>query len=149
MVIRALRGSRNRLFATLAAAGLASLAVSPTASADTTRTLNLAFSCATGLPYGLQVNTGSGWYYPDGSSYAVGTTKYFTVFIPASASTLAFQPGFCDNQPINGGDPLWTGYTYSITPGTSTINATGYCNDYTYSYYGSTYLFYSCSLSYS
>src|SRR5207253_9908845 len=53
LVIRALRGRRQPFFAALAALGLASLAVAPAASADTTRTLNLAISCATGLPYGL------------------------------------------------------------------------------------------------
>jgi hypothetical protein len=146
MVKMGLRGWR-RVFATLAAVALASLAVPPAASADTMRTLKLAYSCATGLPYGLEVSTGAGWYYPDGSSYAVGTTKYFTVYIPASASTFAFQPSYCDNQPMSRSYPIWQGATYSITPGTSTINADGYCNDYTYDYSGYTYLFYYCSLS--
>jgi len=148
MVIRALRGRKQALLAITAAVGLASLTVSPAASADTTRTLNLAISCATGLPYGLEVNTGSGWYYPDGSSYAVGTTKYFTVYIPAGASTLAYQPGFCDGQPTWGEGPFWEGYTYNITPGTSTINATGYINDYGYTYNGTTYILFYCSMSF-
>lgn len=147
MVNRALRGRRPAFIAVLAAVGLASLAVSPAASADTMRTMNLAFSCATGLPYGLEVNTGSGWYYPDGSSYASGTTKYFTIYIPASASMFEFQPSYCDGQPTNYGSPMWAGYTDSITPGTSTINATGYCNDYGYGYSGSNYLFYFCSVN--
>lgn len=147
MVERGPRGRKRAFFAMLATVGLASLAVSPAASADTMRTVNLAFSCATGLPYGLEVNTGSSWYYPNGSSYAVGTTKYFTVYIPASASTFAFQPSYCDNQPTGGGYPLWEGYTYNITPGTSTINATGYVNDYNYDYSGYAYLLYYCSLS--
>lgn len=77
MVKMSLRGGRRAFFAILASVGLASLAVAPAASADTLRTLNLAYSCATGLPYGLEVNTGSGWYYPNGSSHASGTTKYF------------------------------------------------------------------------
>jgi hypothetical protein len=140
---------RGRAFgATLAAVGLAALAMPSAASADTMRTLNLAFSCATGLPYGLEVNTGSGWYYPNGSSYASGTTKYFTVYIPASASMLEYQPTYCDNQPTGGGYPMWEGYSYGISPGSSTINATGGCQDYNYSVgYGVTYLFYYCSIS--
>lgn len=153
MVKRVLRGRTLALCAALATVGLTSLAVAPTASADTMRTLNLSFSCETGLPYGLQVDTGSGWYSPNGSSYAVGTVKYFTVYIPASASSLEYQPLYCDNQP-SGQGPLNSGYPYTITPGTSTINATGYCEDYNYSIggYGDGYLIYNCSirsLSYS
>lgn len=149
MVKMSLRGGRRAFFAILASVGLASLAVAPAASADTLRTLNLAYSCATGLPYGLEVNTGSGWYYPNGSSHASGTTKYFTVYISASASTLAYQPSYCDGQPNIQGYPLWEGYTYNITPGTSTINASGYVNDYEYDYYGYAYLLYYCSMSFS
>jgi hypothetical protein len=148
MLTRGLRRRGAALCAAIGAVGLTSLAVAPAASADTMRTLNLAFSCSTGLPYGLEVNTGSGWYYPSGSSYAVGDVKYFTVSIPASAGSLAYQPSFCDNQPTGGGYPLWEGYTYGLTPGTSTVNASGNCNDYNYSVgFGVTYLFYYCSLS--
>jgi hypothetical protein len=148
MIRRGTRRNRIAVGATLAAAGLVSLAVAPAASADTMRTLNLSFSCATGLPYGLEVNTGSGWYYPSGSSYAVGTTKVFTVSIPASATMLEYQPTYCDNQPTGGGYPLWEGYSYGIAPGTSTVNAVGGCADYTYSLgYGVTYLLYYCSIS--
>ena len=147
MAIRGLRGRRYAFLAILSSIGLGSLALAPAASADTTRTVNLAYSCATGLPYGLEVNTGSGWYYPDGSSYAVGTTKYFTVYISASAGSFAFQPSFCDNQPQVNSYPMWEGYTYSITPGTSTINATGYTNDFEYDYSGYRYLFYYSSIS--
>ena len=149
MVKMSLRGGRRAFFAILASVGLASLAVAPPASADTLRTLNFAFSCSTGLPYGLEVNTGSGWYYPNGSSYAVGTTKYFTVYISASASSIAYQPSYCDGQPQVRGYPLWEGYTYNITPGTSTLNATGNVQDYEYDYYGYAYLLYYCSMGFS
>jgi hypothetical protein len=109
-----------------AAVLLFAVAVPQSASADTMRTFKVALSCTTGLPYGMTVDNGSGWYYPDGSSYASGTVKYFTVFIPASATSLAINTGYCDNQPTT---PYWEGYRYSITPGTSTISANGYCND--------------------
>ena len=149
MVKMSLRGGRRAFFAILASVGLASLAVVPPASADTLRTLNFAFSCSTGLPYGLEVNTVSCWYYPTGSSYAVGTTKYFTVYISASASSIAYQPSYCDGQPQVRGYPLWEGYTYNITPGTSTLNATGNVQDYEYDYYGYAYLLYYCSMGFS
>jgi hypothetical protein len=71
----------------------------------------------------LASTNGSAWYYPDGSSYLSGGTKYFTVFIPASTSTVALDT-YCDD-----GTPGGTrqGYTYSVTAGTSTINATASC----------------------
>jgi hypothetical protein len=111
--------------ATAAALLIASAAPQP-ASADATRTFQLALSCSYGLPYGLSVNTGSGWYYPDGSSYASGSVKYFTVQLPQTASTLAINTGFCDTDPTT---PTWEGNTYAITPGSSTLSATGYCLD--------------------
>jgi hypothetical protein len=148
-------GLRRRavtLSSAIAGVMLLGFAASPNASADTMRTLNLTLTCATGLPYGLLINNGSGWYSPDapGTTYASGTTKYYTVYIPASAGTLEFQPTYCDNQPPYnlGGSPQWEGYSYGISPGTSTVNATGYVNDYSYSIgYGMTYLFYYCSIN--
>ncbi|MGW5355116.1 hypothetical protein ACWERV_31935 [Streptomyces sp. NPDC004031] len=109
-----------------AAALLLAAAAPQSASAETTRTLNLALSCSYGLPYGLSVDNGSGWYYPDGSSYASGGVKYFTVQIPASASSLAINTGFCETDPQT---PMWEGNRYTITPGTSAISANGYCLD--------------------
>ncbi|MFI0941921.1 hypothetical protein [Streptomyces sp. NPDC021020] len=109
-----------------AAALLLAAAAPQSASAETTRTLNLALSCSYGLPYGLSVDNGSGWYYPDGSSYASGGVKYFTVQIPASATALAINTGFCETDPQT---PMWEGNRYTITPGTSTISANGYCLD--------------------
>lgn len=116
----------------IAAAALLAFATSPAASADTTRTLNIALSCDSGgaIGYGLSVNNGSGWYYPNGSSYLVGNIKYFTVFIPASATTLAINTS-CDDGLVNpyGNGPFWEGYYYTITSGTSTISANGNCID--------------------
>jgi hypothetical protein len=77
----------------MAAVMLWAFGTSPSASADSTRTLNLAFSCTTGLPYGLLISNSSSWYVPSsGSSYAVGNTKTYTLPISASATSLAFQP---------------------------------------------------------
>jgi hypothetical protein len=116
----------------------------PSASADSTRVLKVALSCSTGLPYGLTVNVGSGWFYPDGSSYASGTTKYFTVYIPAGASRVAIDTTYCDGEPSQYWNATWNGGYVGITPGSSTVNANGYCYFYDY-LYGTHYR--SCSLS--
>ncbi|WP_328914988.1 MULTISPECIES: hypothetical protein [unclassified Streptomyces] len=123
------RSTGKRLVAlgsAIAAALLIAAAAPQSASAEATRTFQLALSCSYGLPYGLTVDNGSGWYYPDGSSYASGGVKYFTVQIPQSATALAVNTGFCENDPKT---PTWEGYRYTITPGTSTISADGYCLD--------------------
>lgn len=115
-----------------AAAGLAlTVAASPFASADTMRTLNLSVTCGTGAAHGLLVDTGNGFYAPNGSSNAGG----FTVFIPASATTLSFTPLSCDGEPYTGRGPFpgFRGFqSISISPGTSTINANGICEDYNF-----------------
>ena len=129
--------TRRRKAATLstvfAAAALLATAAPQAAMADATRTLSVPVTCASGIvPYGLSVNNGSGWYYPNGSSYAVGGTKYFTVDIPTTATSLALDT-FCyySLQEYNGQvsypNGTWEGYTYTITPGTSTINTTAAC----------------------
>ncbi|HEU5331594.1 MAG TPA: hypothetical protein VFU73_02485 [Actinocrinis sp.] len=102
-------------------------AVPSPAAADTMRTLNLALGCETGLPYGLAVNNGSGWGYPSGSSFASGTTKYFTVSIPAGASMIAIDTVYCDGEPSAYYNVNWSGSFAGLNPGTSTVNATGYC----------------------
>jgi hypothetical protein len=145
------RSLRRRIIAlcSASAAVLATTAIaaSPPASADSTRTMVLSFSCSTGLPYGLYIDTGSGWYSPPGSSYAVGTTKVFTISIPTNGFSFRYQPSYCDNQPqVPGAYPMWEGYTYGINAGTSTVTAGGNCADYEYDYYWARYLFYYCSL---
>lgn len=141
------RGRAVAIGLPLAASALLTFAVPSAALAGTTRTLNLSFSCSTGEPYGLQVNTGSGFYQPSGSSYAVGNVKYFTVSISASATTLQYMPLSCDNEPSGSGpDPWWN--STSITAGTSTINASGSCNDFTYNYGGGyPALIFDCTIS--
>jgi hypothetical protein len=132
----------------LAAGAVLTFAAPSPALADSTRTLNLSFSCATGLPYGLQVNTGSGWYTPSGSSYIAGNVKVFTVSISAGATLLQYMPGYCDNEPSGGSgpDPWW--HSTSLTPGTSTITATGSCQDFTYNFGGGQpALIFDCTIS--
>lgn len=142
MTKKSVHGRAAKAGSAVAAGLLLTLATSPAASADTMRTLNLNFSCATGEAYGLEVNTGSGFYAPDGSSYVVGDVKYFTVYIPASATTLEYMPLSCDNEPsYTNPSAVWR--PYSLTPGTSTINATGFCQDY--SFYGN--LVFDCTIS--
>ena len=125
-----LRRCRDVIWAAIAAVLLFAGTAAPAASADTMRTLNVALSCSSGIvPFGLSVNNGSGWYYPNGSSYAVGGTKYFTVFIPAGASSFAFDTMCYYNSAEYNGQVsypagYWQGYTYGLTPGTSTINMT-------------------------
>jgi hypothetical protein len=104
MIRRGLRRRAIVLCSAIAAVLLAAFTVPPAASAGTMRTLNLAFTCDTGLPYGLLANTSngfswSGWYVPSGSSYAVGTARYSTVSIPSSTVLLDYQPTYCDNEP--------------------------------------------------
>jgi len=153
MIKRSLRRRIIALCAATAAVLATAIAASPAASADSTRTMVLSFSCGTGLPYGLyiDINTGagwSGWYSPPGSSYAVGTTKVFTISVPTSGFLFSYEPSYCDNQPSSSGYPLWEGYDYGINAGTSTITANGGCADYTYSVgYGQSYLLYYCSIT--
>jgi len=132
------------LCSALAAVQVFAVAGSSPASADTMRTLKVALSCDTGMAYGLDVYTNAGWdNNPSGSSYVSGGIKYFTVSIPASATTLAIDTNYCDNETL---DPVWRGYYYSITPGTSTITTNGYCQQQVISYYGYTYVNRYCSL---
>jgi len=150
MINKGLRRRAVTFWSAIAAGLLLTLVTSPAASADTMRTFKLAISCTTGELYGLEVNNGSGWYSPAGSSYVSGGVKYFTISIPASATTLAVEPDFCDNQDPSGelySGPYWAGYSYKITPGTSAISADGSCLDYVYSSYGQNFLLYYCSLS--
>jgi hypothetical protein len=147
MIKRCLRRRAVAIGSAMAAIPLLALTMAPAASADTMRTLNMSLSCATGEAYGLQVNNGSGWYQPNGSSYVVGNVKYFTVSIPASATLLEFMPLSCAGQPAGPG-PDWEYNPYTITAGTSTMNADGFCQDYSYQYnYGLSALIFDCSLS--
>lgn len=142
------KGARRRAVAigsAVAASLLLTLATSSAASAAPMRTLNLYIQCGTGEAYGLEVATNgpdspSGWYEPDGYSYGA---KTFVVSIPASATTLQVAPLSCAGQPAGTNGSTVTYRPYSITAGTSTINANAYCNDY--SFYGE--LIFDCPLS--
>jgi hypothetical protein len=139
------KGVRRRAVAigsAVAASLLLALATSSAASADAMRTFNLTIRCDTGEAYALQVNNGSGWYYPDGSSTEAGGIKYFSVFIPASATFLWVMPGSCAGQPFGSG-PTALYVPSNITAGTNSISASTVCHDY--NYYG--YLVYSCPLT--
>jgi hypothetical protein len=72
-----------------------------------------------------------------------GGIKYFTVSIPTSATTLAIDTSYCDNETLG---PTWRGYYYNITSGTSTITTNGYCQQEVFSYYGYTEVNRYCSL---
>jgi hypothetical protein len=143
MIKRRLRRTAVAIGSAMAAVLLLALTTAPAASADTMRTLNLSLYCATGEAYGLTISTGSDWYQPNGSSYVAGGIKYFTVFIPASATTLDFMPLSCAGQGAGTG-PVWEWHPNSVTAGTSTINANGFCQDYVY-YYGGKTLIFDCS----
>jgi len=99
------------------------------ASADGTRTVNGATTCASGgLPYGFQVDLGAGWTYADSSYQSDSRTKVWTKVIPSSATSIALD-SFCyyanpDFFPYG----TWTGWTYSLTPGTSTVNSSWVCD---------------------
>jgi hypothetical protein len=128
------RGWRRRvlsLVATLAVATVGVFTAPTAASADTLRPLTVSLFCwQSGLPYGYAVNTGSGWYTPQARSDATvsGDTKTFYLLIPTTATSLAVN-SYCDG--FQGA--LFEGYTYGISPGTSTVNASGNVNTYQYS----------------
>jgi hypothetical protein len=120
---------------TIAAAALLAPATAPAASADSMRTFNFQIICGTGEAYGLEIWTpATGWYQPtSGSSYVVGNSKFFTVPISASATSIEITPLSCAGEPFgSGGGPYPEGYTYAITAGTSTINANAYTQDYNF-----------------
>ena len=145
MIARSLRRAALALGVAIAAAAMLAAVTPSSASADALRPLNVSLSCSQGgLPYGYSVNTGSGWYTPaaSGDATVVGGTKTFHLLIPTTATSLAVNT-YCNGQQ----GTLWQGYTYGISAGTSTINASGYCNTYQYSVgYGITYWLTYCSL---
>lgn len=122
---------RRRAFAVgmLVAIATTVTAMPQPASADGTRTINGTTTCAIGGPsYGFQVNLGSGWTYADSSYQSDSRTKVWTKVIPSSATSVALD-SFCyyadpDFYPYG----TWTGWTYSLTPGTSTVNSTWVCD---------------------
>lgn len=147
------RGWRRRAITLASAIALAAsfaVAAPSTASADALRPLKLTLTCTissqVGLPYGYQVTTGSGLYYPPASSDSsvVGNAKTFYLLLPTSAGTLGVNT-WCNGYLQTA---IWEGYTYGIVPGTSTVNAVGHCDTYSYSLgYGITNYLTYCGLS--
>jgi hypothetical protein len=146
MIVRSLRRAAAVFGVAIAATAVFAVATPSSASADALRPLNVSLWCFQGgVPYGYSVNTGSGWYTPaaSGDATLVNGTKTFHLLIPTTAASLAVNT-YCNGIQ----NTLWEGYTYGITPGTSTVNAGGYCNTYPYSIgYGITYMLTYCPLS--
>ncbi|HEX6470667.1 MAG TPA: hypothetical protein VF069_16325 [Streptosporangiaceae bacterium] len=133
-----LRRSAATLGAVGAAAALVVTGTPQLASADGTRTIVGSTTCASGIvPYGFYVDYGSGWTPYGGTSvWPAGTqTKIWTWVIPSTATSFALDT-FCyaNSTEYNGQVSYpygtWEGYTYSLTPGTSTINSTWRCDRY-------------------
>lgn len=120
----------------LAAGALFAIATPSPASADALRPLNVTLTCSleggSNLPYGYQITTGSGLYYPPAQSDAtvVGNAKTFHVYMPTSAGVLGVNTWCGGYQATD-----WEGYLYSVVPGTSTVNAVGNCDTHTVAYY--------------
>jgi hypothetical protein len=130
MIRRSLRRAAVALGAAIAAAALFVVAAPSNASADALRPLNVSLACSDGqLPYGYSLNIGAGWYDPvaAGDATVVGNTKTFHFLIPTSAGEIAVNT-WCGGYRTT----TWQGYYYSISPGTSTVNASGYVNEYLY-----------------
>jgi hypothetical protein len=150
MMVRSLRRAAVALGVAIAAVAVFTVAAPSSASADALRPLNVSLGCSDGqLPYGYSLNVGSGWYDPVAASDAtvVGNTKTFHFLIPTTASEVAMN-SWCGGYRTT----TWQGYYYGITPGTSTVNASGYLNEYVYTYSGYAYWFTYCvltSISYS
>jgi hypothetical protein len=134
------KGWRRRAiaFAAMIAAGAFVAVATPSpASADSLRPLNFTLTCTldgvTNLPYGYQITTGGALYYPPAQSDAtvVGNAKTFHLYMPTSATSLGVNTWCGGYQATD-----WEGYFYNIAPGTSTVNAVGYCVERGIAYYG-------------
>lgn len=109
------------------------------ASADGTRTLVATTTCRSGIvPFGFQLNWGSGWTsdFP-GSSYQIpGTqTKVLTATIPGAATSIALDTFCYANRDEYYGRVsypygTWIGYTSGLTPGASRVSSTWSCDRY-------------------
>jgi hypothetical protein len=137
MTMARLRRAAAGLSALVVTAALTVTATPQPAAADGTRTITGTTSCFTGIvPFGFSVNYGSGWTYADSSYQIPGTQiKVWTKVIPSTATSIALDT-FCYyswseyNGTASWPYGTWIGYTYSLTPGTSTVNSRWYCNRY-------------------
>jgi hypothetical protein len=111
------------------------------ASADGTRTFVASTTCDSGVvPYGFNVDVGAGWNVGTSggsSAQTPGTqTKVLTITIPSTATSVALD-SFCyigfdeANGRITFPYGTWIGWTYSLSPGTSTANSTWVCSRHT------------------
>ncbi|HEY3873120.1 MAG TPA: hypothetical protein VGM10_32490 [Actinocrinis sp.] len=149
MTLERLRRRTARL-GTLTAASVLLLGVVPQlASADSgTRTINSYVTCADGtLMYGFEIDYGSGWTTSalGASGYQVNSYEKEVTFIVPSTATSVSLDTYCGGNGFVE-DSTWIGYTYSLTPGTSTATANWTCALYDVAYYGDYTIDRSCSL---
>ncbi len=122
------------LVAVVAATTLVVAGTPGAASASGTRIVTGTTTCTSGIvPYGFQVNLGSGWTYADSSYQINNYTKVWTKVIPSTATSIALDSGCYVNWLEYNGYVsypygTWAGYSYSLTPGTSTVNSTWSCS---------------------
>lgn len=149
MIITAVR-RRAAAFAAAVAALLLTAAAAPSpAAADSTRTVNSYVTCSDGtMMYGFEINYGQGWTYNalGASGYIVNSgEKEVTFIIPSSATSIALDT-YCGGQGFVEGTN-WEGYTYTLTPGTSTVTANWVCDLWGYTYYNYYVGYRDCELS--
>ncbi|HZP52883.1 hypothetical protein [Actinocrinis sp.] len=128
---------------------LSAAAVPSSASADSGRAINSYVTCSDGtLMYGFAINYGSGWTYTalGASGYQVNSQeKEVTFIVPTTANSVALDTYCGGNGYVENSN--WVGYTYSLTPGTSTATANWVCSLYQYAYYGYYTTDRSCNLT--
>jgi hypothetical protein len=137
MTTGGLRRAAVGLITLIVTVALAAIATPQPAGANSTRTITGTTSCLTGIvPFGFSVNYGSGWTSADSSYQIPGTqTKVWTKVIPSTATAIALD-SFCYyswseyNGLASWPYGSWAGNTASLTPGTSTVNSTWYCDRY-------------------
>jgi hypothetical protein len=128
MTITRLRRRALTLGVLVAVAAAATAAPQP-AIADGTRIINGTTTCANGtVSYGFSVNLGAGWEYADSSYQVDSRTKVWTKVISSSATSVALDSFCYYSNPDFFPYGTWNGWTYSITPGTSTINSSWTCD---------------------
>lgn len=143
MIRTAARRKATTLGSVTAVLLLSAAVVPPSASADSTRTVNSYVVCNDGsMMYGFEIDYGSGWTGTalGASGYQVsGSEKEVTFVIPSSATGIALDT-YCDGgyQASN-----YQGWGVAINPGTSTITANWTCE--MENYYGQ--MERSCSIS--
>jgi len=127
MTRTAVRRKATTLGSVTAALLMSAALVPPSASADSTRTVNSYVVCNDGsLMYGFEIDYGQGWTSSalGASGYQVsGSEKEVTFIIPSSATGIALDT-YCD-----GGyqASVYQGWGVAINPGTSTITANWTC----------------------